>query len=278
MLGAVLKGIFTKPVVHNFIRKGVGTLIGNALDRRGSQRAFEKQYNFYRRQGLNPNEIVGSVSGSPQGATQSLGNMDDIRLAQDKELRREQLSLERAKIDQAERASIRQAQTQVATATLASDTNLAGQANTRAIQTRAQDLQRQTALDQLANQRVLTEAQAKRYNAETAKVLQSSEFEAVVHSERWPRLFSTMSAENVAASAIAVLHGVDVQKVLKNVDATRGEKETLAKMLISISSMRSTTQIETAGVAETIRRAFDYTFGQDPLPKPEKGPAAGTRP
>jgi hypothetical protein len=52
-------------------------------------------------------------------------------------------------------------------------------------------------------------------NAETKKVLQDTNIQRVVHDERWPRLFSTMSAENVVASLIAAREQVPLEKILK---------------------------------------------------------------
>lgn len=55
---------------------------------------------------------------------------------------------------------------------------------------------------------------AVKIKAEADNIVQSTGFAKVLHDERWPRLFSTMSAENVVASALAVLNGVDIEQVL----------------------------------------------------------------
>ncbi len=67
-----------------------------------------------------------------------------------------------------------------------------------------------------ASQAKLNQATINKTKAEAKRIEQSTAFEEVVHDERWPRLFATMSPENVAASGLAVLEGVDIEQVLRN--------------------------------------------------------------
>lgn len=57
--------------------------------------------------------------------------------------------------------------------------------------------------------------QSKKIVEEAKAVTQDVAFKATLHQERWSRLFATMGPENVMASVMAVLSGVDIQDVLQ---------------------------------------------------------------
>lgn len=112
---------------------------------------------------------------------------------------------------------------------------------------------RMTALDQLAQKRLVDKAQIESISAGTALALQDQRFKAIQHDERWARLFSTMGAENVTASALAVLNGIDIESVLKGVPADDATKVQLRNFIQHAMSKDSTFLREFVGGVETIK-------------------------
>lgn len=99
---------------------------------------------------------------------------------------------------------------------------------------------------QMQAQAKLAEQNVELTKANVKKVLQDTEFGRVLHSERWQRLFASMSPENVAASVLAVLNGVNVGQVLKGTPVVaRGN---LQKFLEQVARQRSTIFKETQGL------------------------------
>lgn len=98
---------------------------------------------------------------------------------------------------------------------------------------------RMTALDQLAQKKLVDKAQIDTISAQTGLVLQDTKFKAVQHEERWAKLFSTMGAENVASSALAVINGVDIESVLKGVEADEATKYRLKKFIFDVAAKDS---------------------------------------
>lgn len=80
------------------------------------------------------------------------------------------------------------------------------------------DTQRLNVLGQLKISGAVSDAQIAKLSAETGSVLAELDMKRIVHDERWQKLFSSMSAENVVASALAVKNGLDIQGVLKGED------------------------------------------------------------
>ena len=78
------------------------------------------------------------------------------------------------------------------------------------------DSQRLNVLGQLKLQGQINDAQIAQMSAQTAIALQDVEIKKELHSERWAKLASSMSSENILASALAVKHGVPMAEVLKN--------------------------------------------------------------
>lgn len=103
-------------------------------------------------------------------------------------------------------------------------------------------------------QQALSEAQVQKINKETDKIVQSKEFEAELHSERWPRLFATMSAENVVASALAVVEGVDIEQVLANANhqIPENKRANLERFLYRVQGFKGTIAREMSGVGQKI--------------------------
>lgn len=92
----------------------------------------------------------------------------------------------------------------------------------------------------------LTENQAKKIGEETQTVMQTREFQEVLHSERWSRLFATMGPENVAASAIAVLNNVNIEHVLRGFGANSSTN--LKRFLEQVQAFQSRMAKETQGI------------------------------
>lgn len=66
---------------------------------------------------------------------------------------------------------------------------------------------------------------------EAKQVAQNTTFQATLHKERWARLFATMGPENVLASVMAVISGVDIQSVLQGRDINVNSHPALKKFL-----------------------------------------------
>jgi hypothetical protein len=91
--------------------------------------------------------------------------------------------------------------------------------------------------------------QAFKINAETKKVLQDTNIQRVIHDERWPRLFSTMSAENVVASLIAAREQIPLETVLKGFPQgiSQSNMQKIEKMVAEIQGMGSVLKREGIG-------------------------------
>jgi hypothetical protein len=100
----------------------------------------------------------------------------------------------------------------------------------------------------------LNQATSQKIKAEATRISQTTQFEKVLHDERWPRLFATMSPENVAASGLAVVEGVDIEKVLANANhqMTAGERKNLERFLYRVQGFKGTIAREMSGVGQKI--------------------------
>ena len=104
----------------------------------------------------------------------------------------------------------------------------------------------------------LTENQAVKIAEETEAVMQTMEFQKVLHSERWSRLFATMGPENVAASAMAVLNNVNIEHVLRGFGANSSTN--LKRFLEDVQAFQSRMAKEAKGVVslvDTLRLYFE---------------------
>lgn len=99
---------------------------------------------------------------------------------------------------------------------------------------------------QMQAQSKVAEQQVQLTKANVKKVLQDTEFGRVLHSERWQRLFATMSPDNVAASTLAVLNGVNIEKVLKQHPVFH--RGNLEQFLRDVAQQRSVIFKETEGL------------------------------
>jgi hypothetical protein len=96
------------------------------------------------------------------------------------------------------------------------------------------------------------EANIKKIKQEAKRIAQTTEFEKIVHDERWPRLFATMSAENVVASALATLSGLDIEQVLKQADVNLVSKTRLREFVTQLQVYNSHLQREGRGFIEGV--------------------------
>lgn len=95
----------------------------------------------------------------------------------------------------------------------------------------------------------LSKQQAKLIKTQTRAALQEINFKEVLHGERWERLFSTMSKENVMASMIAAYHQVPIEQILKgNFGKTPAERARLGFLYDTMQAAGSVIEREAAGV------------------------------
>lgn len=92
---------------------------------------------------------------------------------------------------------------------------------------------------------------------EAARIAQTTTIEKVVHDERWPRLFSTMSAENVVATTLATLSGIDIEQVLSQRDVNLVDKSKLERFVAYVQSYQSTLKRESAGVTSIAKDVLE---------------------
>lgn len=119
---------------------------------------------------------------------------------------------------------------------------------------------RQNVLDQLAQKKIVDRAQIDQIAAQTGLILQDKAFKAVQHDERWAKLFSTMSAENVAASALAVINGIDIESVLKGVQADDATKEQLKSFIYNVAAKDSVIFKQFSGAGAMLSDAATSLF------------------
>lgn len=228
---------------------------GAGLDLAKNQIGKNRDFKRMREMGLTPQEMVGAsgIGGVGDGATQVLGNNAGQLAVQKKqqEYEAEQRNLDRA-------VALSGQQTQLETARTSAQAILGSAQMSAGASRYASDNQRANVLDQLAQNKSVTIAQANKIDAETTQVMQDTDFKRVLHDERWPRLFSTMSADNVVGSALAVLKGVPIEEVLKG--TADPDNPGLQAFLDAVKSRQSRIDIETEGVTSIITDALDSIF------------------
>lgn len=117
------------------------------------------------------------------------------------------------------------------------------------IQTAANIVKTRAQTTQTRAQAHLTSQQAKLISTQTKAALQQINFKAVLHGERWERLFSTMSKENVMASMIAAYHQVPIEQILKGkFGKTPAERARLGFLYDQMQAAGSVVEREAAGV------------------------------
>lgn len=104
----------------------------------------------------------------------------------------------------------------------------------------------------------LTDAQEKEIREKTKAIMQDTEFRQILHDERWPRQFATMSKENIVASMLAVMHRIPVERVLKGQGVVN--KNDIRGFLDSVREMDSIIAREGLGAAGTARDVSNKAF------------------
>ena len=102
---------------------------------------------------------------------------------------------------------------------------------------------------------VVSREKAFKINAETKKVLQDTNIQRVIHDERWPRLFSTMSGPDVVAPLIAAREQVPLEKVLKGFPDGISQKNMakIERMVAEIQGMGSVLKSDGIGGGILVR-------------------------
>lgn len=91
-------------------------------------------------------------------------------------------------------------------------------------------------------------ASAGKMREEAKTVVQSRGFQETLHKERWSRTFAQMGPENVLASAMAALNGVDIQSLLQGRDVNVTTRASLEGFLRMVRENRNTVRRELEGL------------------------------
>jgi hypothetical protein len=104
----------------------------------------------------------------------------------------------------------------------------------------------------------LTRAQENKVVQEAKTLINDRRIKNIVHTERWQRLFSTMSSENILASLVAAREGVPMEKLLKGMpNATSAEKQALTRMEAYIVSNKSLLLREGVAAGRLVKETTD---------------------
>lgn len=104
----------------------------------------------------------------------------------------------------------------------------------------------------------LTRAQENKIVEESRTIINDRRIKNIIHTERWQRLFSTMSSENVVASLVAAREGVPMEKLLKGMpNASKAEKDALTRMEAKIISNKSLLMREGIGAGRMVKETTD---------------------
>ena len=104
-----------------------------------------------------------------------------------------------------------------------------------------------------------TYAEVDKLETGVEKLKQDTEFQKILHNERWPRMFSTMSKENVIASMVAAYYQVPMEDILKGFPdgMMPKEKKALLEMYDELQAAGSFIQKEGAGALSLARAATE---------------------
>jgi hypothetical protein len=94
--------------------------------------------------------------------------------------------------------------------------------------------------------------------ADAAAVVQSTEFNKTLHQERWAKLFATMGPDNVMASVMATLNGVDIQSLLQGRSINVNQRKNLKNLLEMVREQRGRIRSEIDAIAEGSKEYFRY--------------------
>jgi hypothetical protein len=95
--------------------------------------------------------------------------------------------------------------------------------------------------------------------AENAKqVAQSTDFQATLHKERWAKTFAGMGPDNVMASVMAALNGVDIQSLLQGRAIDVNQKKNLKALLEMVREQRGRLRTEIDAITEGTKEYFRW--------------------
>lgn len=83
---------------------------------------------------------------------------------------------------------------------------------------------------------------------ETATIKQSREFAQEIHQERWQKLSATMGADNVIATAIATLHGVNLGDIIQQSPGSFISEKQIEMMVEHFQAYKSKLETESQGI------------------------------
>ena len=229
--------------------------LGASLQGKRGRRQWSWQFRQLQEAGLTPWEIAGNGGSAPSsaGAPSTLGNGSSLASAA---MQRQQQSFEAN-----ERAKDRARDLQVATIQADAPSRQAAVAEGQL------DLARvNSAVDRAlkVSQIAVNQQRRVQVEADTAKVLQDTRFQRILHRERWARLFASMGPENVAASVMAVLHGVNTKAALQGLPLSVAEQESARAFLDEVQGFRSRFASEAQGGASVVVDILETLFSDEP--------------
>ena len=102
----------------------------------------------------------------------------------------------------------------------------------------------------------VSQEQAQKIAQETETIMQTRGFQAVLHSERWSKLFASMGPDNVAASVMAVLNRVNIEHVLGGYGASNNTN--LRQFLNDALAYQSRLAKESQGIMGLLEMAEQF--------------------
>lgn len=120
-----------------------------------------------------------------------------------------------------------------------------------------QGYQQYSSAKQMQQQAKVGAEQVKQIEQTTKNLLQDNEIKAVLHDERWPRMFAGMSDQNILASVIAAINNLDVESVLKGEKISGQAKVNLYQFLREVQANKSKLQAETYGIGRLMQDALN---------------------
>ena len=105
-------------------------------------------------------------------------------------------------------------------------------------------------------------SQAKVSEEQAKNLMQDREIKKVLHDERWPRLFSTMSPENVLSSVLATINDIDIEQTLKGIKGKPEDIANLYQFLREVQANKSKLAQETYGIGRLLGDALNTVSGR----------------
>lgn len=168
-----------------------------------------------------------------------------------------------------------QSQTNIITTKMSSDAQVAASSIIADATKYSADQSRLNALGQLRLAEKIGDLQMAKLTAETATIMQTKQFEQVLHDERWEKLFSSMGAENVVTSALAIQYDIDIEDTLKG-KATPEQIKQLKVFSDAVLGRGSYFQRELMGMASSAQDILNMDFNKGNLLSSQPPTLGGT--